>query len=195
MTAKLWEPPLKRIQDANVTAFGRKIEADHGQTFADYESLWRWSHQHPVEFWRAVWDDGGVIGTRGERVLVDGNRMPGAKWFPDARLNFAQNLLDRRPAADAGDAMVFWGEDKVKRRLSHAQVYASASKVAAALAGDGLRVGDRVAAYMPNLPETMIAMLGTAAKGCIWSSCSPDFGVQGVLDRFGQIAPPIPSCR
>ena len=109
----------------------------------------------------------------------------------DARLNFAQNLLERRPANDAGDSLVFWGEDKVKRRLSHAQVKSGASQVAAALSAQGLKVGDRVAGYLPNLPETIIAMLGAVAKGCIWSSCSPDFGVQGVLDRFGQIAPRV----
>ena len=192
MTAtKLWEPSPRRVLDANITAFTRRLEAAHGAAFPNYESLWQWSHENPALFWPAVWEDGAVIGTRGERVVVDESLMPGAKWFPDARLNFAQNLLERRAASDASDALVFWGEDKVKRRLSHAQVHASASKVASALAAEGLRVGDRVAAYMPNLPETMIAMLGATAKGCIWSSCSPDFGVQGVLDRFGQIAPRV----
>jgi acetoacetyl-CoA synthetase len=190
-TAKLWQPSPARIADANVTAFARALEAQHGVALPDQDALWRWSIAEPEAFWRAVWDDGGVLGTRGERTLVDGERMPGARWFPDARLNFAQNLLERRPRNDAGDAMVFWGEDKVKRRLSHAQVHAQASQVSAALAAHGMRVGDRVAAYMPNLPETMIAMLGTTARGCIWSSCSPDFGVQGVIDRFGQIAPRV----
>jgi acetoacetyl-CoA synthetase len=189
--AKLWEPSPARIAQANVTAFMRTQERAHGIALPDFPSLWRWSVDHREAFWRAVWDDGRVIGTRGERTLVDGDRMPGAKWFPDARLNFAQNLLERRPAGDPGDAIVFWGEDKVKRRLSHAQLHAQASQIASALAAQGLRVGDRVAAYLPNLPETVVAMLGAAAKGCIFSSCSPDFGVQGVLDRFGQIAPRV----
>ena len=118
--------------------------------------------------------------------------MPGARWFPDARLNFAQNLLERRRADDDGDALVFWGEDKVRRRVSHAQLHAQASRVAAALAAHGIAAGDRVAAYMPNMPETIVAMLGaTASRGAIFSSCSPDFGVQGVLDRFGQIEPRV----
>ena len=187
MNAKLWEPSPERVADANITAFARR----NGIAPGDYEALWRWSHENREAFWRAVWEDGGVVGTQGDSVLEDGDRMPGAKWFPQARLNFAQNLLERRPRDDGGDGFVFWGEDKVKRRLSHAEVYASASKVAAALSAMGLRAGDRVAGYLPNLPETIIAMLGAAAKGCIWSSCSPDFGVQGVLDRFGQIEPRV----
>jgi acetoacetyl-CoA synthetase len=191
MTAKLWEPPAHRIAQANITAFARRIEERHGVGLPDYASLWRWSIDSPETFWREVWEDGGVIGTRGERTLVDGDRMPGAKWFPDARLNFAQNLLERRASNDAGDALVFWGEDKVRRRMSHRELHADASRVASALGVHGLRVGDRVAAFMPNIPETIVAMLGAAARGAVFSSCSPDFGVQGVLDRFGQIAPRV----
>jgi acetoacetyl-CoA synthetase len=190
-TAKLWEPTPSRIAQASITAFARAIEAAHGVSLPDYHALWRWSIANKEAFWRAVWDDSGVIGVRGERTLVDGDSMPGARWFPDAKLNYAQNLLERGAASPDADAFVFWGEDKVKRRVSHRELRAQASGVAAALASQGLRVGDRVAAYMPNLPETMIAMLGAAAKGCIWSSCSPDFGVQGVLDRFGQIEPRV----
>ena len=190
-TSKLWEPSPLRVRDAFVSHFMRKVEAAHGASLPDFHALWRWSVDYPVPFWRTVWQECGVIGSPGERTLVEGERMQDARWFPDAKLNFAQNLLGRRPPGDAGDALVFWGEDKVKRRYSHAQMVESASKVASALAAQGLRVGDRVAAYMPNLPETIIAMLGTAAKGCVWSSCSPDFGVQGVLDRFGQIEPRV----
>jgi len=123
--------------------------------------------------------------------LLDADRMPGAHWFPDARLNFAQNLLERRRADDDGDALVFWGEDKVRRAVSHAELHALASRVASALATHGIVAGDRVVAYMPNMPEAIIAMLGASSLGAIWSSCSPDFGVQGVLDRFGQIEPRI----
>jgi len=191
MTAKLWEPPAQRIAQANITAFARRMEERHGVGLPDYGSLWRWSIESPETFWREVWEDGGVIGKRGERTLVDGDRMPGAKWFPDARLNFAQNLLERRAPSDAGDALVFWGEDKVRRRMAHRELHAAVSRVASALGVHGLRVGDRVAAFMPNIPETIVAMLGAAARGAVFSSCSPDFGVQGVLDRFGQIAPRV----
>jgi len=187
----LWRPSQDRVERANVTAFARRIGERHGVDVSDYHRLWRWSVDHKWDFWRAVWDDGEVIGTPGERVLEDADRIPGARWFPDARLNFAQNLLERRRADDDADAFVFWGEDKVRRRLSHAQVHALASRFATALKSHGVTVGDRVAGYLPNLPETIIAMLGTTAIGAVWSSCSPDFGAQGVVDRFGQIAPRV----
>jgi acetoacetyl-CoA synthetase len=187
----LWNPSPERVERANVTAFARRIGAQHGVELSDYHRLWRWSVDHKWDFWRAVWDDGQVIGTPGERVLEDADRMPGARWFPDARLNFAQNLLERRRADDDGDALVFWGEDKVRRRMSHAELHALASRFATALKSHGVAVGDRVAGYLPNLPETIVSMLGTTAIGAVWSSCSPDFGVQGVVDRFGQIAPRV----
>jgi acetoacetyl-CoA synthetase len=114
--------------------------------------------------------------------------MPGAKWFPEARLNFAENLLRRR---DRSDALVFWGEDKVQRRMSHAELHALVSRLAQALRAAGVTAGDRVGGYLPNLPESIAAMLASASIGAIWSSCSPDFGVQGVLDRFGQIEPKV----
>ena len=114
--------------------------------------------------------------------------MPGARWFPEAKLNFAENLLRRR---DDSDALVFWGEDKVKRRMSHGQLYLEVARLAAALRGLGVVAGDRVAAYMPNLPETLVAMLAASSIGAIFTSASPDFGVQGVLDRFGQTGPKV----
>jgi len=191
MTSKLWEPSAERIARANVTAFAVDVARRHGVDVGDYAKLWRWSVDRKEDFWRAMWDYGGVIGTRGERVLADGDRMPGAAWFPDARLNFAQNLLERRRADDDGDALVFWGEDRVKRRLSHAQLHALASRTSAALASHGIVPGDRIAAFMPNMPETIVAMLGATSRGAIFSSCSPDFGVQGVVDRFGQIEPRV----
>jgi acetoacetyl-CoA synthetase len=187
----LWTPGAERVERANVTALGRRLGARHGIDLTSYHSLWQWSIDHKWEFWRAVWDDGEVIGIPGERVLDHADRMPGARWFPDARLNFAENLLERRRADDDGDAMVFWGEDKVRRRLSHAQVHALAARVAGALLAQGVTTGDRVAGYLPNLPETIIAMLGATALGAVWSSCSPDFGAPGVVDRFGQIAPRV----
>jgi len=188
---KLWEPTPERIAQANITAFAALIEAKHHVDVDTYARLWQWSVDHKWDFWREVWDYGGVLGTPGERVLLDADRMPGARWFPDARLNFAQNLLERRRADDADDALVFWGEDKVRRVLSHADLHALASRVAAAFAAHGVKAGDRVAAYLPNMPEAIVAMLGAAANGAIWSSCSPDFGVQGVVDRFAQIEPRV----
>ncbi len=187
----LWRPSPERVAQANITAFARHVAAKSGASLPDYAALWRWSNDEREAFWRAVWDYAGVVGTRGERTLVDAARMPGAQWFPDARLNFAENLLTRRAADDTGDALVFRGEDRLARRVSHAELVATTSRVAIALKALGIAAGDRVAAYVPNMPETIVAMLGATSLGAVWSSCSPDFGVQGVLDRFGQIEPRV----
>ncbi|MDP1633848.1 MAG: AMP-binding protein, partial [Gallionellaceae bacterium] len=185
----LWKPSKQRIAVANLTAFMRSATRRWGAEFADFDALHRWSVTQPEHFWTTLWDFAGVVAEkRGERVLVDANRMPGAKWFPDVRLNFAENLLRSH---DTADALVFWGEDKVKGRASHAELYRAVAQTAAALRAMGVRKGDRVAAYMPNLPASVVAMLATASIGAIFSSASPDFGVQGVLDRFGQIEPKV----
>src|SRR5438477_3008617 len=187
----IWQPSVERIAQANVTAFAARIAAKHAVTLADYTALYRWSIEHPEAFWREVWGYGDLVGDAGTRTLVDAGKMPGARWFPDARLNFAENLLARCSARGADDALVFWGEDKVERRVSNAELIAAVSQVAQGLREAGVKPGDRVAGYLPNMPETIIALLATASLGAIWSSASPDFGVQGVLDRFGQIEPKV----
>ena len=185
----LWQPSKERIARSNVSAFIKLINKRWQAGVADSFALYEWSISQPEQFWLSVWDFCGVIAqSRGDRVLVDGHKMPGAQWFPDAKLNYAQNLLRRR---DDETAMVFWGEDKVRRRMTFAEVYGAVSRTAQALSAAGVKEGDRVAAFMPNMPETIIFMLAAASMGAIWSSCSPDFGVQGVLDRFGQIEPKI----
>jgi len=183
----LWSPSPERIAAANMTAFMRAVAAEWGVDIPDDKALYRWSIEAPERFWRSVWSFCGVVAeTQGSVVLENADRMPEARFFPEARLNFAQNLLRRR---DDGDALVFWGEDRVKRRLSHRQLYEQVSRVAQAMKALGLRPGDRVAGFVPNMPETIVAMLATASLGAIWSSCSPDFGPRGVIDRFGQIEP------
>jgi len=187
--AILWQPSKQRIARSNLSAFIRLVNKRWQAGVADSQALYEWSVNQPEQFWLSVWDFCGVIAqTRGESVLVDAGKMPGAKWFPEARLNFAQNLLRRR---DEECAVVFWGEDKVRRRMSFAEIYDAVSRTAQALADAGVKQGDRVAAFMPNMPETIIFMLAAASMGAIWSSCSPDFGVRGVLDRFGQIEPKV----
>lgn len=186
----IWRPSLERIAAARMTSFAREAERCYGVAVSRYADLWHWSTTQPEQFWSLVWSFCGVIGTPGKRVLVDAQRMRGATWFPDARLNFAQNLLGKAPAADT-DAVVFWGENKVKRRLSHGQLHARVAALAAALRAQGVAAGDCVAAYLPNMPETLIAMLAATSLGAIFTSTSPDFGIQGVLDRFGQTQPKV----
>jgi acetoacetyl-CoA synthetase len=187
----LWQPSPERIGQANLTALAARIAAKHGVALPDYSALYQWSIEHPEAFWREVWDDAKLVGAPGARILIDGDKMPGARWFPDARLNYAENLLSRRSERAGEDALVFWGEGKVKRRLSNAELLAAVSRVAQGLRHAGVIPGDRVAGYLPNMPEAIIAMLATASLGAVWSSASPDFGVQGVVDRFGQIEPKV----
>jgi acetoacetyl-CoA synthetase len=187
--APLWTPSPERIERANLNAFMREVRAQWGVAIADYGALYRWSIEQPEKFWQSLWSFAQVKAEwPGEVVLKDADRMPGAQWFPDARLNFADNLLRRR---DQGAGVVFWGEDRVKRTLTHATLYDQVSQLMQALRAKGVVAGDRVGGYLPNMPEAVIAMLATASIGAIWSSCSPDFGVQGVLDRFGQIEPKV----
>jgi acetoacetyl-CoA synthetase len=197
MTGPLWQPSDARIAKANLTAFMARLKQERGLDFADYDALYDWSVSDIEGFWTAVWDFCGVIAdeARGP-VVVQADRMPGAAFFPEARLNFAENLLRRAVSdrSDAADALVFWGEDKVKRRLSFKELYDQVSRVAQALRAEGVGPGDRVAGFLPNMPETVVAMLATTSLGAVWSSCSPDFGVQGVLDRFGQIEPKVLFC-
>ncbi len=172
---KLWQPSPERVADARMTAFMRAVEAAHSVSIPDYGALWRWSVENRELFWRMVWNFCGAIGDQGGAIVADGARMPGARWFPEGRLNFAENCLRLR---SADDALIFWGEDKVRRRLSRDELYAQVSRTVQALRAAGVKEGDRVAGYLPNLPEAVIAALAAAAIGAIWSSCSPDFGVE-----------------
>src|SRR5881296_4212557 len=185
----LWKPSTERIEEANLTRFARQAIRDWKLGFNDYPAFYRWTIEHPEQFWDSLWKFASVrASAKGARVLVNGERMPGARWYPEARLNFAENLLRRR---DASMAMVFRGEDKVRRRLTHRELYEQVSRVAQGLRALGVTPGDQVAAYLPNLPEAISAMLAATSIGASFSTCSPDFGVQGVLDRFGQIAPSV----
>ncbi|HXV39482.1 MAG TPA: acetoacetate--CoA ligase [Steroidobacteraceae bacterium] len=183
----IWTPSLFRIADANLTRF-MAFAAGRGAPAGDYDALHRWSLADPAAFWAALFDFAGVIADRGGAVLEDGHRMPGARWFPGTRLNFAENLL-RGP--DAEPALVFCNERGARRELSWRELRAEVARIAAGLRDAGVGPGDRVAGFLPNLPETVVAMLATASLGATWTSCSPDFGIQGVLDRFGQVAPKV----
>jgi len=184
----LWTPSPDRIAKSPLTAFMAAASERAGAGFSSYADLHRWSVDRREDFWSLLWDFTGVIGEKGERILVDGDGMPGAAFFPDARLNFAENLLKKRGPSDA---VVFKGEDKVLRRLSWDELHALVSRLQQLFVSLGVKPGDRIAAMVPNMPEAMAGMLAAASIGAVWSSCSPDFGEQGVLDRFGQIEPVI----
>ncbi|RMH43996.1 MAG: acetoacetate--CoA ligase [Deltaproteobacteria bacterium] len=186
MSEPMWTPSSERIARANMTRFLKQV----GQP--DVRSAWRWSVDDPAAFWPAVWEFFDIAAAeRGDRVVVDLDKMPGARWFPDARLNFAANLLRYR---DDQVAIVAGDERGRRRSITYAELYAQVSAVARWLRAQGVAAGDRVAGFVPNVPESIVAMLATASIGAIWSSCSPDFGIRGVLDRFGQIEPKVLFC-
>jgi acetoacetyl-CoA synthetase len=184
MTA-LWTPSAERAAKTELARF-MKLAGK-----SNYAELHRWSIESSADFWELVWRFGQVRGDPGGARLINPEMMPGAKFFPEARLNYAENLLRGRGASEA---IVFWGEDRIQRRLTQKHLYDLVSRLAQALADAGVKKGDRVGGYLPNVPEATAALLASASLGAVWSSCSPDFGVQGVLDRFGQIEPKILFC-
>ncbi|MFW5835013.1 MAG: acetoacetate--CoA ligase [Pseudomonadota bacterium] len=189
MNPILWKPEPEAMRRSMVWAFKERFGERLGRELADWEGLWQASVDAPATFWEMVWEDGGVIATTpAGRTLVHSERMPGAVWFEGAELNFAQNLLRRD---DAAPAIVAHGEDGRRSELSWASLQARVASIQTVLEAAGVAKGDRVAAIMPNVPEAVIAMLAATGLGATWSSCSPDFGVQGVLDRFGQIEPKV----
>ena len=188
----LWTPSAETIESAAATQFARQMVRKHRLDLNSYAEFHRWSVDNPETFWSEVWDFCGVIASRkGGTVLVDGDKMPGARWFPEARLNFAENLMRR---GDRGDAFVLWDERGLRRRLSYSDLTSQVSRAAQALQALGLRAGDRAAAFIPNIPEAAVLALAAMSLGIVWSSCSPDFGVEGVLERFGQIEPKVLFC-
>ncbi len=168
--------------------FSKKMEQETGQSFPDYQSLWQWSVENKEDFWDKVWDFCGVIGEKGDAVISDKDKMFGTQFFPQGRVNFAENLLRKK---DGDTAIIFRNEKGEEHSLTFKELYEQTSLWQQAFKAAGITEGDRVAGYMPNIPETIIAMLAASSLGAIWSSASPDFGVQGVLDRFGQIEPKI----
>ena len=184
----LWTPSDSQITSSPMYRFMTWCGSRAGRDFSDYDAFHQWSIDDRAGFWSAVWDYCGVRGEKGERLLENGDVMLEARFFPDARLNFAENLL---PESGEGDAMIFRGEDKAEDRWSWDRLRNAVSRLQQAFRAMGIEKGDRVAAMVPNMPETVALMLAAASIGAIWSSCSPDFGEQGVLDRFGQIEPKL----
>ena len=185
----LWQPTAERINSSHMARFTRRVETELGRQFSGYDELHRWSVEHPEQFWQWLWNDLEIISSRDcDRVLTDADQFPGASWFAGARLNFAENLLRNRSQKIA---LVSRLENGSRRVMSYAQLFEQVAQLAAALRRAGVVKGDRVAGFMPNVPEAVVAMLASSSIGAIWSSCSPDFGINGVIDRFGQIEPKV----
>ena len=189
MTTPLWQPSAERINDSNMQQFMLQMNAKHQLNMQSYADLHAWSVDDIATFWGEIWQLSGVVAQhKGDTILNQGDRMPGAEWFPEAKLNYAENLLKHR---DSATALVFCGEDGKRLELSYADLYLRVAQLSSALRQHGIQPGDRVAGFMPNVIDTVVAMLAASSIGAVWSSCSPDFGINGVLDRFGQIKPRI----
>ena len=185
----LWQPTQGQIDEAQISRFREGINQKYSLTLKDYPALYQWSINHPATFWSEMWSFGEILSQAPfTKVVDDLQRMPGARWFQGSQLNYAENLLRYR---DQQVAIEFCGEDQVRTTLTYAQLHAQVAHAAAALKQAGVETGDRIAGFIPNLPETIIAMLAASSLGAIWSSSSPDFGIKGVLDRFSQIQPKI----
>ena len=177
MAKLLWQPTAERISQTNMFKFMGFINQRYGKNFEDYKSLYDWSINNIKDFWASWWNFADIISSAPFNAVIDDlSKMPGAKWFSGAKLNFAENLLRYR---DEHNAIIFYGEDQVRRRMTYSQLYDEVERIASALKNAGVQTGDRVAGFMPNMPETIIAMLAAASLGAIWSSCSPDFGIKG----------------
>jgi acetoacetyl-CoA synthetase len=186
----LWQPSAERRNNAAIARFIESVRKEYRTEVNDYPSLYQWSLNNPEAFWDLLWDFANIKAARkGNAVLADRHKMPGARWFPEARLNYAENLLRRHD--ERRSAIRFRGENGDTCRLSCGELYRRVSQAAQALRNDGVQPGDRIAGVLPNRPETIIAMLAAASLGAVWSSCSPDFGVPGIVDRFGQIGPKV----
>jgi acetoacetyl-CoA synthetase len=187
MTEPLWQPSKTAIEQSQIARFAEQAGVVDATADVDYQQLWQWSVDNRAQFWEQIWQQFDIIGDAGDIILGE-DKMPGAEWFPHAKLNFAENLLRRR---DDGEAIVFVAEDGSRRALTFRQLAERVRCMRHSLRLAGVGHGDRVAAYLPNVPEAIIGMLATSSIGAVWSSCSPDFGVAGVLDRFGQIEPKV----
>ncbi len=189
MSRKLWEPTEEQIKNTNMYQFMNQINEKYDQNFSDYNALYQWSVTNIPDFWETMWSFADIQASESySQVVKDFDKMPGASWFPGAKLNFAENLLRYR---DDQIALIFKGEASETIRITYNELYDEVARVASSLRNTGVVAGDRIVGFMPNMPQTIIAMLAASSIGAVWSSCSPDFGIKGVLDRFGQIKPKV----
>jgi acetoacetyl-CoA synthetase len=189
MAKQLWKPSEERIKNSNMYRFMNVVNNKYDQNFSEFAPLYEWSIENIADFWETLWDFSDIIASKPyDQAIDDVTKMPGAQWFPGARLNYAENLLRYR---DEKAALIFKGEGQQSTRMTYAELYDEVARVARGMKAAGVQVGDRVVGFMPNMSATIVAMLAATSMGATWSSCSPDFGIKGVLDRFGQIKPKI----
>ena len=190
MKKLLWSP--SEIENSQAWKFMQEVNQKHNLKLKNFHELYEWSCQSSEHFWDLFLDFSSIIVDKGSsNILKNGANLLESEWFPDAKLNFAENLLSRR---DDSDAVIFWGEDLYKTSLTYNELYAQVANLSIWLRGMGVKKGDRIAGFLPNMPEAIVSMLATSSLGAIWTSCSPDFGVQSVLDRFGQVEPKVFIC-
>ena len=192
MNKLLWSPSAKEIKNTQAWGFMQEVNKEFKTKLTNFHELYQWSCEFPESFWTLFWRYSSIIAERKPtEALKNGDDFFDSQWFPEAKLNFASNLLINK---SHNSAIVFWAEDKQKSSLSHLELYRQVARLSFWLKQKGVKKGDRVAGFLPNMPETVISMLATASLGAVWTSCSPDFGVQGVLDRFGQVEPKVFIC-
>jgi acetoacetyl-CoA synthetase len=189
MAELLWQPSEEQIKNSNMYRFMNVVNEKYHQNFSDFAPLYQWSIENIADFWETMWEFADIVASKPyDQVIDDDTKMPGARWFTGARLNFAENLLRYR---DDRIALIFKGEAQESIKMTYAELYDEVARLANGLKAAGVQSGDRVVGFMPNMPASIIAMLAAASRGATWSSCSPDFGIKGVLDRFGQIKPKV----
>ena len=192
MIKLLWSPTKNQIEDSQAWEFIQKINKKFNTNLENFHDLYKWSCICPESFWELFSSYSRIIvDKKSKKVLKNGEDFLKSEWFSDSKLNFAKNLLSKR---DQTPAIIFWGEDKHKSSLTHDELYNQVARLSHWLKKSGVVKGDRVAGLLPNMAETVVSMLATSSIGAIWTSCSPDFGVQGVLDRFGQVKPKVFIC-
>ena len=190
MNETLWQPTETEFSKTDLFHFKSVLEKKYQQIFSNYFDLWKWSNQNQELFWSEIWDQFEVIGNKGSLVVKNKEDFLNSEWFPDSKINYAQNLLKFISSENNSKVILeFWGEDQVKMNFTGQQLLQLVSRTSQAFLDAGLKKGDRVGAMLPNHPMTLVVMLATTSLGGIWTSCSPDFGIQGVLDRFQQVEP------
>ena len=188
MSEKLWSPTHETVRNSLLSQFTNEVADQGAGSFDDYDALHQWSVENPADFWAAYWDFAELKASqKGDIAVKDLDRFPGASWFPEAKLNYAENLLSTRSSKTAFVSILENGE---RKSISYEELYLETNNLQSFLKAH-ISIGDRVAGWLPNTIETVVAMLATSSLGGVWSSCSPDFGIEGALDRFGQIEPKV----